>query len=208
MRTKITTAEWTDSQNHERDYWKAQATAGNQEQYHRWGWYRHVCFPDYFAAKSFVGLSLADVGSGPEGILHYIEGASHRVAIDPLMTDYINAGYHVSKGGVMPVTAKAEDLRKVKDRFDVVFCLNCLDHCIDPAKAIAQIASIIKPGGELVICVDMRFDADLDALHKIKITSDFMDRELTANGITFTRWEVPHQQPTRTIQYCATGVKQ
>lgn len=47
--------------------------------------------------------------------------------------------------------------------FDTVFCVNCLDHTRDPAIAISEIARVLKPGGTLVLHVDL--DSPLRKLH-------------------------------------------
>lgn len=203
----ITEKEWEDSQQHEANYWRGQLTDGNKEQYHRWGWYTNTCFPSYFKTKNFRGLCIADVGSGPRGVLHYIN-AKGKVAIDPLMHDFVDYGHGVSDNSVIAVQAKIENVASIFYRqFDVVFNLNCLDHCKDPSLGIDQLAKTIKPGGELVICVDMRHPEDLDNLHKIRITNDFMINELHKNRMVFVSWHVPHQPPTRTIQFCAIAKK-
>lgn len=201
---KITKQEWNDSQSHEAKYWRGQANGG-EEQYHRWGWYTKVCFPLYFRKKRFDGLSVADVGSGPRGVLHWISAAK-KMAIDPLMAQFIADGHRVDDNGVNVATCRIEEVGTIfPASFDVVFCLNCLDHCQDPAKGIEQLVAMLKPGGELVICVDMRHPDDLDHLHKIRITSSFMRGELQRNKLSFEAWHVPHQAPTRTVQFCAVG---
>lgn len=203
----ITEQEWIDSQQHESGFWSTQIANNNEEQFHRWGWYSQVCFPGYFRRKSFSGLAVADVGSGPRGILHHIS-AGLKVAIDPLMDDFKAKGHPVSDNGVTPYNAAIEEMDKhVGKTFDVVFCLNCLDHCRDVSVGMDQLAKLIKPNGDLVICVDMRHPDDLDSLHKIRITDEFMRAELNRIGIIFHSWHVPHQAPTRTIQFCAIGKK-
>ena len=203
---KITTTEWNDSQKHEAAYWKSQVWQGNKEQYHRWGWYRNVCFPWWLPNRDFTGLDVIDVGSGPEGILHYIGSAGRKVAADPLMAAYCNAGYRVDANGVEAVCIEGEKLSQLgPERFDVAFCLNCLDHCRDPAKVLREIYKTLKQTGTIVLCVDMREPEDCDDLHKIRLDQQWIRKTLAECGFeTETVALVPHQAPTRTVQFCAT----
>jgi 2-polyprenyl-3-methyl-5-hydroxy-6-metoxy-1,4-benzoquinol methylase len=208
MRTEITAKEWLDSQAKEARFWERQAKEGNIEQFHRWGWYSQVCFPDWFGGRSFTGKRVADIGSGPEGILHYIGEAELKLAVDPLMDVYEDQ-YGVdtiSENGVTAESEYAEYLSGVLKRygtFDVVFCLNCLDHCRDPQKCVKELASLLRDDGELALCVDMREEQDLDDMHKIRITSETMLQMLSNAGLKCKWWIVPHQAPTRTVQFCA-----
>ena len=205
---KISKREWDDSQQHESDYWKFQAKTGNQEQHHRWGWYRNVCFPNWLPGRSFEGLRVMDVGSGPAGILHYIGAAGYKMAVDPLMGDYMQAGYAVKDNGVSVSSIAGEQLSKVGDDYDVVFCLNCLDHCKDPQAVLSEIEKCLKTTGTLVLCVDMRHPDDMDALHKIRIDESWIRQALASAGFLISSADiVPHQAPTRTLQFCAICTK-
>jgi 2-polyprenyl-3-methyl-5-hydroxy-6-metoxy-1,4-benzoquinol methylase len=202
---KITQQEWIDSQQHEASFWSGQVKGGNDEQFRRWGWYSGHCFPDYFRDRDFSNLHVADVGSGPRGILHYLQ-AARKVAVDPLMDQFKADGHQINENEVIACTAGVEAVGDIwPGKFDVVFCLNCLDHCRDVSLGMDQLAKMLKAGGELVICVDMRHPDDLDHLHKIRITDEFMRAELERLGMSYKAWHVPHQAPTRTVQFCAIG---
>jgi len=201
---QISEQEWADSQSHEARFWRGQAASGNQEQFHRWGWYRDVCFPRWLPERSFAGQYVMDVGSGPAGVLHYIGPARAKIAGDPLMQQYRADGYDVNAQHVIASAVDGERLSAYFSGIDVAFCLNCLDHCRDPQRVLCEIAAVLAPGGTLALCVDMRHPEDMDRLHKIRIDEDWIRAALRAAGFRI-EWSanVPHQAPTRTVQFCA-----
>jgi SAM-dependent methyltransferase len=194
---KLTRAEWDDSQAHELAFWRGELAKGNTEQSNRWGWYSLYVFPEFFGAKSFRGLRLLDYGSGPQGVLHYISGASLRVACDPIMGEFRRMGYDVEGDGVKAVDALTDDL------FDVIFCLNCLDHTGDPLAVLHDLAARLDDGGQLVVCVDLRPEHKLDAYHKLALTDEWMNAAVAEIGLQGERKLKPHQGENPTMQWCA-----
>jgi SAM-dependent methyltransferase len=64
-------------------------------------------------------------------------------------------GPSVEPGGVVD-GIRHEDLEGLSfgdARFDVVVCMDVLEHVNDPARAMEQIARVLKPGGELLLSV-------------------------------------------------------
>jgi ubiquinone/menaquinone biosynthesis C-methylase UbiE len=66
--------------------------------------------------------------------------------------------------GVRFVQADAADLDEPAASFDVAFCNSVLPHFDDPAAALAHLASLLRPGGTLVICHSRPREA-VNAIH-------------------------------------------
>jgi len=194
---QITQAEWRDSQAHELEYWRDQYRQGNPEQSARWFWYANVIFLDWFYAARFDGLRLLDFGSGPQGVLHHIRRGGRRVAVDPLMPEYRRIGYDVEGDSVIALAAMPAE------RFDVVFCLNVLDHTDNPGAVLKMLAGHIAPGGCIVFCVDLRPPDKRDACHKLNLTDEWMQAAVDAAGLEGRRELKPHQGTNPTMQWCA-----
>ena len=176
MEATITESQWLDSQAHELGFWKAQFEQGNIEQKQRNHYYRNVMeggstlFRDFFRDHDFTGEVLVDVGSGPEGILHVIEGAARKVALDPLMHGFRDIGYRVDAHGVEAACLRGEAVFLPTGIADAVFCLNVLDHTERPEQILSEIRRVIKSGGYLLLMTDMRTLEQLDAYHKLALT--------------------------------------
>jgi SAM-dependent methyltransferase len=98
-----------------------------------------------------------DVGTGPYSVLFQAPSGVTKVMVDPLMKHYFHHalvpdGYrssrHVFLEGV------CERLPLSDESADMVFCTNALDHVDDPWQALAELARILKVGGDLVLETD------------------------------------------------------
>lgn len=199
----ITKSEWDDSQKNELAFWKSQFESGNEEQKARWNWYSQWVFKHYFSNTSFLDKVVMDLGSGPNGICTHI-AAKRKYAVDPLMRLFIDIGYDVYANMTNPVECHAEQISvgHLGEWPDVVFCLNCLDHCRDPYMVLQSIHEILPSGGSLVLCCDMRPAELIDAYHKIQITENWLKSALQTIGFRGDSWLVPHQTGNPTVQFC------
>jgi len=179
--SSLTEEQWSESQRNEAWFWKTQKDQDNLEQRQRNAYYRNVLedgcliFRDFFA-QDFTESSIMDVGSGPEGILHVLD-AKFKLAVDPLMSTYIEQGYKVGANNVWWLAEAAEDFYPYTIPgnpvfFDYALCLNALDHMRDPAMAIKNIAEYLEPGGELLLITDLRIEELLDVYHQLVVTED------------------------------------
>jgi len=96
---------------------------------------------------------ILDIGCGISTVLHYVEGI--KIGIDPLINDYSNLYTYPTD-----ITVKkgfAEDLQFPDNSFDVVFCVNVLDHikAKKVEKALTEMKRVLKPHGFLVLTVEV-----------------------------------------------------
>jgi len=66
------------------------------------------------------------------------------------------------------LTCTGENLPFRRDSFDAVILLNVLDHCLNPKQVIEEIHRIIKPGGILILSVDI-YSKLINIAQKIRI---------------------------------------
>jgi 2-polyprenyl-6-hydroxyphenyl methylase/3-demethylubiquinone-9 3-methyltransferase len=104
--------------------------------------------------RSFGGLSLLDIGCGggliaePMGRLGFevtgVDAGEETVKI---------AAAHAARGGldIRYRCAEAEELAAENLAFDVVLCLEVVEHTADPAEFLAACAKLVKPGGLLFV---------------------------------------------------------
>ena len=97
-----------------------------------------------------------DVGCGLSSVLHWLPG--QRIGVDPLGERYKSI-YHYP---FEVVEACGESLPFPADEFDAVFCSNCIDHVTDPARVLAEIARVMRPGGRLILTCET-FKTDIGA---------------------------------------------
>ncbi len=139
-------------------------------------------------------IRLIDVGCGPSCLGQHIT-AEERWFLDPLLEKYkplfgdaIPAGHHLSK--------KLEDAALDENYFELVLCLNALDHVRDPWLVLRQIHRILKPGGLFILTLYTRhpllaflrnlqeyFHLSTDAAHPYTFTKRKMESDLNDAGL-------------------------
>jgi len=94
--------------------------------------------------------AVLDIGAGPQPYrdLLYRSGVKRYVALDWVKSLH---------GMGMDVAADVAGLPFVGESFDGVLCTQVLEHCPDPARALAEVARVLRPGGRLLISVPFLF---------------------------------------------------
>ena len=94
---------------------------------------------------------MLDVGCGPFGLVHFIEGAFERIRIDPLLPEYRQK---LPLGGrQLSLSAIGESLPLAGGSIDVAVCYNALDHMRDPERALDELARVLRPGGIALLMI-------------------------------------------------------
>jgi cyclopropane fatty-acyl-phospholipid synthase-like methyltransferase len=109
---------------------------------------KHLFVP----ACQFAGMKVLEIGCGPLGLARAFTGADV-TGIDPLLSEYEEAGYPMDHHGITYVQARAESMAEVfrPDWFDAVIAVNAIDHVDDFEAVIAALAVVLKPSGRVRI---------------------------------------------------------
>lgn len=137
--------------------------------------------------------SKLEVGCGPYGVIEALEEGL-RVGVDPLIPFYAGMpGRRESETEY--VRAVGEFLPFVESAFEVVFCVNALDHMASPELASAEMARISKPQSPLMLVLNVmhrgnkvlaRFFDVFDAPHPHHMTANEV-QELFKKGFSDTQ---------------------
>ena len=98
-------------------------------------------------SKFFNDKNILEVGCSPTAVIHSLKSARFRVGIDPLAGKwarfYANSTDHIQgMGEYLPFKDKS---------FDIILCINVLDHVQMPSVALKEIRRCLKKGGTLVL---------------------------------------------------------
>ena len=100
---------------------------------------------------------ILDAGCGPAGIFMVLTPQHHVTALDPLLDNYEKKLTHFKRSffpAVKFVSQSLESFGTQKESFDVVFCLNAINHVSDLESAIDVLIKSTRTGGTLVVSID------------------------------------------------------
>ena len=113
-------------------------------------------------------LTILEVGSGLISALSMVEGfKAQMTSMDPIMDQY--AGVVDLNDPALPKTCfyhngSGEDMLSFGDEsFDVIACINVIDHTPNPEKMLSEIKRVLKPGGRFYF--EVNFDDALSPAH-------------------------------------------
>ncbi len=101
----------------------------------------------------FIGAKrsdkVLDLGCGPSCTSAYFPWGE-KYGVDPLIDEFRKAGYMLPAGMTFK-KGVGEKIPFKKGFFDVVMCMNAIDHSRSPPKVIDECARVLRPGGHLVL---------------------------------------------------------
>ncbi len=186
---------WKTAQYFEALWWRGYLRNSHNGSYLTWKkeyWQKFLNHIAPHAPTDHQGKYL-DLGCGPAGIFMILPGRV--TAVDPLINQYRRDFPHLYKdmqGHVSFVAQKAEAF-DAEAHYDSVFCLNVINHVHDLPEVMENIWRICKPGGKLVISVDVHRNKilhrifrflPLDILHPHQLSRDEFEALLVSRGFT------------------------
>jgi len=98
---------------------------------------------------------ILDAGCGPAGIFIALKDQKV-VAFDPLLDTYNQTLEHFKFEMYPSVKFKTDTLESFKseDQFDIVFCMNAINHVSELEKSFLTLSQLTKPGGIIVVSID------------------------------------------------------
>ncbi|HLJ22090.1 MAG TPA: class I SAM-dependent methyltransferase, partial [Stellaceae bacterium] len=105
---------------------------------------------------SYRGKRLIDIGCGPRGSLEWADMAGECVGLDPLANAYLKLG--ADRHRMRYVNAPSESIPFPAGYFDAAFAFNSLDHVRDPARSVAEIKRIVRPGGVILLITEINHE--------------------------------------------------
>lgn len=93
--------------------------------------------------------TILDVGCGPT-CAGQLFGVGLKTYLDPLMDSYL-LKYHDKLPEGEKICSAAEQIPFHDYRFDVVLCINALDHMLNPSKAISEMNRVLKREGVFIL---------------------------------------------------------
>lgn len=144
---------WSIAQDVQREEWlQEEAWQSIPRERRRSEWDRHFTALGMPLAE-LDGLDVLDVGCGPTSV-NYFSNARRRVGLDPLAETYRQwNGFYGEP--IELVESMAESMPFSDGEFDVVVCVNCIDHASDPFAILRECARVVKTGGRFVFHVDL-----------------------------------------------------
>ncbi|MBE7172541.1 MAG: class I SAM-dependent methyltransferase [Williamsia sp.] len=114
----------------------------------------------YEQIKPYLQGSVLEIGSGIGNISHFLVDAGYTISLsdyDPAYRDWLTARYKDDPNVQEVLSIDLEHpyfhstYARLQGAYDTVFLLNVIEHIRDDQKAIAYCASLLKPGGRLIV---------------------------------------------------------
>lgn len=119
--------------------------------------------------EQFAGELIVDIGAGSKLRSKYFT-AARIAAIEPLADDFVDriAWCDLRDAERLYSLPAEQRIKELQGQAAFAMCMNVLDHTYDPAAILKNIHSYLKPGGELLLSVDLH-DGQADDLHPVAL---------------------------------------
>lgn len=197
------TTRWRLAQYFERRWWNSYLANKPVDEYLAWKkkYWQHMLDslrllrPDLTDYLKEPEQQVLDAGCGPAGIFLILE--EHEVtAFDPLWNNYRQQFSQFEYERMDYIKFEQADLETYQPprEFDTVFCMNALNHVADIGASIETLKKAIKPGGLIILSLDVHVTDFLnhlfraipgDILHPHQYTLPGYIRLLESHGLHF-----------------------
>jgi len=147
---------WKVAQAAEIKWWNNYLKHKDKSSYYDW---KRRYWVDFLKDINFVlsptPLKILDAGSGPAGIFTILK--NHEVvAVDPLLDKYESSLEQFETSDFQNVEFITSTIERIHmdQRFDIVFCLNCINHVSSIQSSLRNLFNALKPGGKIVLSTD------------------------------------------------------
>lgn len=133
-------------------YWRSRYAAENGDLGN--SWYEELfTVPFDLRGEDYAGKRVLDIGCGPRGSLEWADMVLERVGADPLVPQYLKLG--AGKHAMRYVAAPSERMPFDDGHFDIVICVNALDHVDDFPATVKEIKRVTAPSGLFLLSVEI-----------------------------------------------------
>ncbi|MBJ7458118.1 MAG: class I SAM-dependent methyltransferase [Thermoleophilaceae bacterium] len=117
----------------------------------------------------FDGKVVLDIGPGCVGFPDAVAvPAKLSFGVDPIAEAYRDSGLLIDSDAIY-LNTPAERIPLLSESVDVIVCRNSLDHVDKPTTVVAEIHRLLRPGGTLILNVDIDHPASPTEPHEISI---------------------------------------
>lgn len=151
------TLKWNIAQKAELRWWQKYLKGKNIEEYHSWkkAYWQKLLTKLSSTCPVQDGMQVLDAGCGPAGIFMNLQNCKVH-ALDPLLDEYDREIPHFKKSDYPYVLFMSKPLEQLQaeEQYDVVYCMNAINHVSDLQACYTLLADAVKPGGKMVITID------------------------------------------------------
>ncbi|MCB0706779.1 MAG: class I SAM-dependent methyltransferase [Saprospiraceae bacterium] len=147
---------WRIAQAIEIRWWQNYLRKKSPTDYLHWKQDYWLTFLNQLKISRPTGLRILDAGCGPAGIFTVLSG-NKVIALDPLLNQYEEKLPHFSKEAYPWVEFRKNTLEHFtgSEKFDLIFCLNVINHVDRWELAIKNLLDQVEAGGTLVLSTDV-----------------------------------------------------
>ncbi len=151
------TLKWNLAQKAELKWWGNYLKGKDVESYHAWkrNYWQKLLDLVQPVCPVEQGMTVLDAGCGPAGVFMNLS-ACVVDAVDPLVDDYEKNLPHFKRSDYPYVDFFSLPIEqyKTEKKYDIVFCMNAINHVSDIQFSYDLLAKMVKPGGKLVVTID------------------------------------------------------
>lgn len=167
---------WVIAQKIELRWWQSYLRGRPKDEYHLWkkNYWQTILEKVQNIVPIEPGSKILDAGCGPAGMYMVLDGFKVD-AIDPLVDEYQQKINQFDKADYPYVNFNAcalEDFHP-EESYDIIFCMNAINHVDDIRKCYDLLDTWLKPGGTMVLTIDAHNYAFFKYLFRI-IPGDLM----------------------------------